>query len=249
MYKRFVLFISTVLVCSLQLSAFAVSSKFSDVPVDFWAYQAIHAAVETSVTSGYQDGTFRPAEQVTNAHFAAFIARAFYGSEISTYLSDPWYASYATVLEKHGIPTNTTLESNFSKYINQPINRYDMATILYNVLRDKNCALPTQQELSTAQQMIGDWKSIPQKYQTAVSACYALGLLNGLADGTFGGSHPMNRAQACVVINRLSNLISASSDRTTLPPPAIIQTSPHDQAIAEPQPDLDDAANHPVSAD
>ena len=49
----------------------------------------------------------------------------------------------------------------------------------------------------------GDWAAVPVRYQDAVVTCYALGLLNGQADGTFGGNNYMTRAQACVVINRL----------------------------------------------
>ena len=40
-----------------------------------------------------------------------------------------------------------------------------------------------------------------------MSTCYALGLLNGQKDGTFGGSNNVNRAQGCTVIFRLLDYI------------------------------------------
>ena len=58
------------------------------------------------------------------------------------------------------------------------------------------------------QSRMGDWSRIPARYQEAVSTCYALGLLNGQKDGTFGGSSSMNRAQGCTVISRLLDYIA-----------------------------------------
>ena len=44
--------------------------------------------------------------------------------------------------------------------------------------------------------------------------CYTLGLLTGQNDGSFGPKNPMNRAQGCVVINRLRDYMG----NTTEPP-------------------------------
>ena len=50
---------------------------FPDVPAGFWAGTAIQACVDNSVVHGYDDGTYRPAEQVTRDQMAVYIARAF----------------------------------------------------------------------------------------------------------------------------------------------------------------------------
>ena len=57
-----------------------------------------------------------------------------------------------------------------------------------------------------AKASIADWDSIPEAYGEAVAQCYAFGALTGMSDGSFSGSGPMTRAQACVVIQRLKGL-------------------------------------------
>lgn len=191
----------------LAVPAFAAST-FSDVPSTFWAYNEIKEAVNKGITSGYSDGTFKPGSTVTNAHFAAFLARAFYSGEYADGSASPWYKPYTDTLRSHGVLDGTTVGSNFSANINQAINRYDMAQMMYNVLKDKNVETPDWQELDTAKNSIGDWENIPTGYRTAVCNCYALGVLNGQGDGSFGGRNLMNRAQGCVVVSRLNQYLS-----------------------------------------
>lgn len=50
------------------------SAKFNDVG-DYWATEAIKWAAEKGVVEGYPDGTFRPTNHVTEAEFAAILAR------------------------------------------------------------------------------------------------------------------------------------------------------------------------------
>ena len=145
---------------------------------------------------------------MTSAQFCAFVARAFYpGQSGTTSTPGNWYVPYAETLRQHGILDGTVMmeeyTGDYGPGVNDPISRYDMAQILYNLLRAQNKQQPAAAQLEAAKAAIGDWNVIPQRYQDAVAACYALGLLNGQADGTFGGSNSMNRAQACVVIQRL----------------------------------------------
>lgn len=51
-------------------------ARFKDVPTTHWAYSFIEALAYNNVTTGYQDGTFKPNQQITRAHFVVFIYRA-----------------------------------------------------------------------------------------------------------------------------------------------------------------------------
>ncbi len=51
-------------------------SSFKDVAKDFYAYEHIDAIFANGITAGYANGTFKPNEPTTRAHFAAFLARA-----------------------------------------------------------------------------------------------------------------------------------------------------------------------------
>lgn len=53
------------------------TSSFTDVPVEDPYYEAIDAIAYRNITTGYNDGTFRPLEKVTRAQFSAFLSRVF----------------------------------------------------------------------------------------------------------------------------------------------------------------------------
>ena len=217
MKKRIVSFFLSMLLCfSLSVPAIAASS-FTDVPASYWAYNEIVEAVNKGITNGYSDGTFKPGSSVTNAHFSAFLAWAFYSDEYDDSGASPWYQPYTDTLNAHSILAGTTVGSDFAANINKSINRYDMARMMYNVLVDKGAAMPSDSELKAAQNAIGDWLSIPAHYKNAVAACYAMGVLNGQSDGKFGGSNLMNRAQGCVVVYRLTQKIESGSTGTETP--------------------------------
>ncbi len=51
--------------------------SFADVPPDFWAYEYVEYLAAANVTSGHQDGTYRPHSACTRAEAAVYLARAF----------------------------------------------------------------------------------------------------------------------------------------------------------------------------
>lgn len=212
------LFIAAVITTALIIPASAASDGFSDVPSLFWAYNEIMSASANGITGGYDDGTFRPGNSVTNAHFSAFLARAFYADECNDTGASTWYKPYTDTLENHGIYTKpsymtgiNTLGSNLDENVNKPINRYDMAQMMYHILKDKNAKMPSNAEMAAARNAIGDWDSVPAEYRGGVSLCYAMGVLNGQSDGNFGGNNLMNRGQGCVVVYRLTQKIGTGS--------------------------------------
>ena len=52
------------------------ASAFSDVSSDYWASVYIEACVEAGIINGYEDGTFRPGQNVTRVELAKMIAVA-----------------------------------------------------------------------------------------------------------------------------------------------------------------------------
>ena len=212
MRKRIVaLLLALVLCMGISAPALASNQQFTDVPASFWAYTEIMSAAQKGITGGYADGTFKPGSSVTNAHFCAFLARAFYADEYVDGTKSPWYKVYTDVLDEHGILDRTTLSKDFDGNINKPINRYDMAQMMRHILDDKNAEMPTNEEMAAARNAIGDWDGVPAEYRGAVSLCYAMGVLNGQSDGNFGGNNLMNRGQGCVVVYRLTQKIETGS--------------------------------------
>lgn len=59
-----------------QLERTGTATDFSDVPKDYWAYEAILKLADNKITKGYEDKTFRPALPVRRAEAAIFMAKS-----------------------------------------------------------------------------------------------------------------------------------------------------------------------------
>ena len=190
---------------------FANTTAFTDVPTDFWAYEQINRCVQDGIVSGYSDGTFKPGNPVSYGAFSIMLARAFYSDELAAY-SDQGTATGEAIMNKHGILNGT---SRSSKSIGDPLPREDMAQVMYNILVDKGAKIPSDTEYLQSMGSISDFYSISPNCRRAVMVCYTTGLLGGQSDGSFGPKNPMNRAQGCVVINRLRDYFQNNSGTTT----------------------------------
>ena len=165
--RRTISLLMALAICTtlFSVSASAATKDFTDVPSSHWAHAQIAAAVEDGITSGYADGTFKPAASVTNAHFSAFIARAFFPSGIKAYEqrnpNGEWWNSSVYTLEANNIYAGTKMgdaareDGSYAAVLNQPINRYDMAQVMYNVLKLNVNTMPEGSKTG-----IGDWLSL-----------------------------------------------------------------------------------------
>ena len=202
------LFLALALCLGLAIPARA--AELSDVPADHWAYQQISRCVQDGIVSGYSDGTFKPTNPVSYGAFSIMLARAFYANELAGY-SDQGTAAGEAIMNKHGILSGT---SRSSASIGASLPREDMAQVMYNILVDKGAKIPADTEYVKCISSISDFQSINPNCRRAVMVCYTTGLLGGQSDGSFGPKNPMNRAQGCVVINRLRDYMG----NTTEPP-------------------------------
>lgn len=207
---------------------------FQDVSPGHWAYQDIAACTEAGIINGFGDGVFKPDRNISYAEFVSMLTRTIYGDELQAAQQQKpagaqWYYPNMKVLQDKSLDRGTSLEGDgWSTYAGNAISRYQMAVLLNNAMEDQNVflrvasrlnnlylmgeiqkTLPsdfTSQWAKAAKASIADWNSIPEEYGEAVAQCYAFGALAGMSDGSFSGSGPMTRAQACVVIQRLKGL-------------------------------------------
>lgn len=192
---------------------------FSDVPSTHGFYTAIMDCAAKGITSGYADGTFRPTNSVTRAQFCVMLSRAFYPNEVKKYDTEEykkvWFGPNTKALSVAGVLTHTSFQYayNTSRAMDQVINRYDMATLMTNIMAKKGFSATAAQK-TEAQKKIADYKSIPSQYQDAVKNVFALGIITGYSDDTFGGERVMNRGQGCVVIYRMMKYTPATTPGT-----------------------------------
>lgn len=241
MKKLFSLILVLALGISLALPALAAeeppAAKFADVPEEHSFYAAIMDCAAKGITSGYADGTFRPASQVTRAQFCVMLSRAFYPDKVKSYEDNPtfkqigWFGPNVWALYFNDILKGTSFTDDFDSdngAMDLPISRYDMAKLMTNIMSAKGVEAAAAQK-TEAQAKITDYSSIPAQYQDGVKSVFALGIITGFSDGSFGGGKVMNRGQGCVAVYRMAQYISA------------------DQPAAAPEPEPEPEPEAPVT--
>ena len=222
--KKFLSLLLALALCA-GLSAPACAAGFSDVPAGHYAASAIDSCVAKGIASGYSDGTFKPGNLVTRAQFCVMLVRAFYPELYKAYdtpeaRAQGWFVPAVETLYNRDPEMDPLVGTSFegshlnASVMSQPISRYDMAQVMSGVITDYAQWLDirvSDSQRTSIDGKIGDWSRVPQQYQHAVSECYSLGILTGQSDGTFGGNNTMNRAQGCVVIDRLSKVLAGET--------------------------------------
>lgn len=186
----------------------AQAAGFYDLPADHWAGAEIRRAVDAGVVNGFGDGSFQPGRDVTAAQFCAMLSRSFQKEAFDAAPEGEYREMDACLSVLGGTRVEAVYKSSWkrwNRYVNEPLSRYDMAQIVYNVLQEQD-ALQETIQLSTAE--IADWADIPEGYHSAVFTCWGLGILKGRSDGRFAGEEHLNRAQACVIWSRLDELLN-----------------------------------------
>ena len=212
--KGFLTLVLALALC-LGLCAPAMAAEFTDVPAGHPFYDAVSYCVEKGVASGYGDGSFKPANTVSRSNFCVMLSRAFFPGDIIKYSTEfvmsfgQFFPNYLALVN-NGVWKNVSfynIDSNFysdefAASMNNGISRYDMAQLMTNIM-SKNGFSASEADKSAAAGQISDYSGIPSQYKDAVANVYALGVIGGYADGTFGGNGTMNRGQAAAVIYRM----------------------------------------------
>lgn len=165
------------------------------------------------------DNKFAPDSSLTYAQFVTMLVNALYKDEESAYYKTnsgkideyyggdlQWWGHYVYFFGGKTLLKDTNTDIKSISVMNSSVNRYEMAQIVRNILDDKGIAV-SDQDKTAARSKITDWSGVPAKYQDAVSASFALNILSGMGDGSFGGTGILTRAQACVVMTKLDDAI------------------------------------------
>lgn len=192
-------------------AAAAAAPSFTDVPEDNWAYPYVSEAAEKGWVSGIGGGLFAPDNEVTYAELSAMLVRAFFPEELSEHeVSEdvPWYTAACASAEALDLYVGVNIRTQHTNatMVTQPVSRYEMAQILYNTLRAAEVQLTP--DLAAAQATTADWENVPGRYQAAVAAVKAAGIITGVDEaGTFNGTATMSRAQAATVMCRMDDVL------------------------------------------
>ncbi len=195
-------------VTMFSTTAFAASVKFTDVPSSHWASSSIYKMADKGIMSGIGNNLFAPSQQLSNAEFITMLVRQFYSDKLGAEGST-WYAPFMAAAKSANILAGTNVTATST------INRYDMAQLMYNVLKAEGITTSSLSDTSK----VADWSAVPSTYRDAVSVCYNMGMLTGVDNtGTFNGTGNMDRAQAAVVMDRLLEVCSGGTPSTPTVP-------------------------------
>lgn len=219
--KVFSLVLALALSLGLCIPATAAGPTFSDVPTTHWAYSYVERAADNGWVNGVGNGKFGVDQQVTYGELALMLGRSIYPELIDWYGGDPeevaWYVPCLAVMAGMGLDNGTPLDNNLEGAALQPINRYNMAQILFNFLKDSS-KVPSY-DAATVQASIGDWFSVPSNYQEALMAVVSANIITGVdSKGTFNGNGYMTRGQAAVVLCRMYDVFSGTGVTTPTDP-------------------------------
>lgn len=187
-----VIVVSTI-VTALPVSA--VNSTFSDIQ-GHWSKDKVMELVGMGAISGYEDGTFRPDNNITYAEYLAILVRTTKAGngDYSADDGEAWYNGVLRAARESGI-----LVSNDVRNFDAPINRADAAKFTERAVQK----VLGEKEINTTNinRLINDYSSfsgtISENY---ILQQYAKGIIQGDDNGNFNPNKSLTRAEASTII-------------------------------------------------
>lgn len=182
-----------------------------------WAKNNIKRAIQSKITSGYSDQTFRPNRTVTRAEFCSFVVSALgYQPVISPNLKfkdsssiPDWARGFVAKAVETGLISGYS-DSSFKP--NRQITRQEMASIIVRAMSLENEVVSKQNErlgFRDAAQIRGWAKG-------SVMVAVERRVIKGYEDNTFKPNKSATRAEAVtMILNMVDNKQSASESYTS----------------------------------
>nr|WP_167521217.1 S-layer homology domain-containing protein [Paenibacillus timonensis] len=210
-------------------AVFGDPAGFKDIR-GHWAQKEIESMVTQGILNGYPDGTFRPNEPVQVDQFIKMLILSY--SEQHPNLERTWRASF---LESLSEENRTILKQDYRYYDFKPamtgywakpyidvasdlnflnksryndfqtgMTRENVAEVIYYTLQETEF-LEDEQFGRTVATSYGDLTSASDRQQKFIAESLIKGIMQGYPDGNFGVGRTVSRAEALVLLNRLTD--------------------------------------------
>ncbi len=173
--------------------------RFSDVTESDWFYAPVTWLAERGILRGFEDGTFRPQDTLTEMQLIKLLLKPWMPEEVEEPQGNQWWAPYAEFGLREGILTVEDLASMDSEAsrlrVAQLLARLPLLPVSedYLVEPDLEWILPA----------IADREEIPEEDLASVITVYASGIMQGYDDGCFHPERTLTRAEGAAVVLRL----------------------------------------------
>lgn len=186
---------------------------FSDMESVVWAAPSVEFLTSLGIINGFDDGTFRPDDNITKAEFVKIIICAFglYNPDAYILLKDntpeDWYFTYiSSALEKEII----TADENKEFHSNDYITREEMFSISKNAIDFAEISFTKTGEPID----FTDSDKINPQYKDAVDYMSSHGIVAGNPDGTLNPQSNSTRAEAAVMLTRMLDSVLENEKQT-----------------------------------
>ncbi len=182
------------------------SSRFGDMPRDYWAHDYVELLVEKGIVSGDDKGNFAPEQQVTREEFVKMIVLTLGLATDSVAVlpfedvaADDWSYPYIAAAYEAGIISGTG-ENVFG--IGATMSRQDIAVVTARALDAAQVKiLPV-----TATVQFTDEATAADYAAAAISRIARSGIVGGYPDGSFQPLGTITRAEAAKVLAQVIRL-------------------------------------------
>lgn len=205
-----IVLLAFVLTMVMPVSAFA--SGFSDVPSNHWAIQQIDRMNARGIIGGYEDGTARPNNPVTQFEAITMATRIMglqYNESTSqgTYLPfkyPDWTGAYGVAVIAYEAGLVDASDFNHSA----AASREWIAKLLIKIMKAESEVNSVANETLS----FGDTNSIGSDYLNYVKLAYDKGLIGGYTNGTFKPKNTVTRAEMAAFLCRVEDKLAADTE-------------------------------------
>ena len=188
---------------SVDIDSYNVDHKFSDIN-DYWAATYVDFLYNANITTGYNDGTFRPNQNISRAQFAVMLYRYLKLDE-SKYADVSLPFADLDIIPEYAIPAVKALytegvisgaEKNGRLYFN-PNNALTRAQAAAMIGRTQ------AKGYALADLTFTDSGKIPGYADYYIRTMAAQGVINGYSDGSFKPHSNITRGQMAKILYNL----------------------------------------------
>ena len=220
--------LSLVMVFSLTALPASAATTFPDIQTH-WAKSYIEAMTTAGMFKGYEDGNFKPENQLTTAEALALCARAIgldssttmdiatdYYTEVKTLLNNEqtWFYQEFSVCLATGILTSSDLKSLYqSGDLTDPIEKEDLAVYLVRAMQ----LGPMADRLTSYPLTFDDASSISADAKPSVYLLHVYGIVEGDEFNDFSPKLNVTRAVMATMLTRAIAYMQAHGTSPDLP--------------------------------
>ncbi|MBE6570738.1 MAG: hypothetical protein E7656_00635 [Ruminococcaceae bacterium] len=181
---------------------FALPAGVSEIKIT--SSVSLNLNKNANYVNGYEDGTFRPQNNITRAEAITLLSRLIVddsvikgkiGANYDDVEAGAWYESYIGFFQNLGFLDNISRDYGLKIAPTENITRGEFTQLIYEI------STATQDSPSVKLKSFTDVSS-NHKYLTAINAAVSTGIVTGYDDGTFKPENSITRAEVVTMVNR-----------------------------------------------